>query len=347
MSRGLIYVGRDTGLLRELRQGLGSAVRLVHRESVAALREQLETSVHQGVLVHLNRLTLGVLSPQQFVDELVAAVDIVPVLGLADKDCPPQLRELTAESISDCLPVPVDFQKLHSAMSAAEVSRRARGLTLSTGGSASVGIRPDQTQGKPFGASIAETASTNLLVQIKTGDTDAWQRLVRLYTPLIYRLCRRCSLQPEDAEDVTQEVFRSVSRSVGGFRRGPRRGSFRGWLWTIAHNKIRDHIRSAAHRPGAVGGSQIQRCLLEVPELLDDESSAQPTEEDEYHLLHAALNLIRDEFESQTWTAFWRVTVEGHSTTDIADDLQMTKPAIRQAKYRVLRRLRQEVGNVD
>ena len=96
-----------------------------------------------------------------------------------------------------------------------------------------------------------------------------------------------------------------------------------------------------------MGGSQIQRCLLEVPELLDDESSAQPTEEDEYHLLHAALNLIRDEFESQTWTAFWRVTVEGHSTTDIADDLQMTKPAIRQAKYRVLRRLRQEVGNVD
>jgi RNA polymerase sigma-70 factor (ECF subfamily) len=52
------------------------------------------------------------------------------------------------------------------------------------------------------------------------------------------------------------------------------------------------------------------------------------------------LETIRNEFEGNTWQAFWRTTVENQATSHIADDLGMTRQAVRQARYRVPRRLR-------
>ena len=56
--------------------------------------------------------------------------------------------------------------------------------------------------------------------------------------------------------------------------------------------------------------------------------------------------LVREEFEERTWEAFWRVTVEGQTSTAVADALSMTPAAVRQAKSRVLRRLREEFGEI-
>lgn len=55
--------------------------------------------------------------------------------------------------------------------------------------------------------------------------------------------------------------------------------------------------------------------------------------------------MVRSEFEDRTWQAFWRVAVEGHATAEVAADLGITANAVRQAKSRVLRRLRQELGD--
>ena len=66
----------------------------------------------------------------------------------------------------------------------------------------------------------------------------------------------------------------------------------------------------------------------------------------ESELTRRALNLIQTEFEERSWLAFWRSAVDGHATTAIADDLGMTAKAVRQAKYRVLRRLREEMDEL-
>ena len=64
-------------------------------------------------------------------------------------------------------------------------------------------------------------------------------------------------------------------------------------------------------------------------------------------VLHRALDFIRVEFEDSTWQAFWATTVGQLSTRDVADRFGMTPQAVRQAKYRVLRRLRQELGETE
>ena len=55
---------------------------------------------------------------------------------------------------------------------------------------------------------------------------------------------------------------------------------------------------------------------------------------------------MRGEFEERTWRAFWMTAIEGRSPVELTADLGMTPAAIRQAKSRVLRRLRQEMGDL-
>ena len=202
-----------------------------------------------------------------------------------------------------------------------------------------------------FASSVSETLNTSLLIRVQSGDDDAWQKLVHLYSPLVYRLCRRSQMQQDDAEDVVQEVFRAISRRVVDFQKQEKKShSFRGWLWTITRNKIRDYARARAGREKAVGGTTIQQRLGELPDeaadLSDDESHWQPSADDNHQLLHGVLDLIREEFAENSWEAFWRSTVKGLSSAEIAEDLGMSKAAVRQAKYRILRRLRLEMSNL-
>ncbi len=61
----------------------------------------------------------------------------------------------------------------------------------------------------------------------------AWDQLVAEHLPAILAACRRSLLQPDDAEDVTQEVFLRALQAVDRFRGTARIGT---WLHRIAVN---------------------------------------------------------------------------------------------------------------
>jgi RNA polymerase sigma-70 factor, ECF subfamily len=58
-------------------------------------------------------------------------------------------------------------------------------------------------------------------------------------------------------------------------------------------------------------------------------------------LLQSAVAILEPEFDPKTWRAFWDLTVKGRPTKDIGLELDMTVNAVRQAKFRVARKLRQ------
>lgn len=162
--------------------------------------------------------------------------------------------------------------------------------------------------------------------------------MVRLYGDLVYGWARGFRLQDDDAADVMQEVFQVVHRALPQYRRDDQ-GTFRGWLWTVTLNKTRDLIRARGRRPEVPGGDELQQRLLELPDPLEEDlfpdaaASHGP-------LLQRAATLIRDDFDSKSWTCFERLVLDGQLARDVALELQMTVGAVRQAKYRVLRHLR-------
>jgi RNA polymerase sigma-70 factor (ECF subfamily) len=197
---------------------------------------------------------------------------------------------------------------------------------------------------EPESGEVVGSTSVGLLARLRSSDQDAWRRLVRLYGPLVYRWCRRAHVAPQDAADIGQEVFRAVAAAVGRFQHGQDGSTFRGWLWTITRNKVRDHLRRQASAPRAFGGDSTHPDLAEAA--ADPATSASSSAAGRFNtLLTGCLESIRGEFEARTWLAFWRVAVRSELPGDVAADLGMTANAVRKAKSRVLARLRAVLGD--
>lgn len=166
-------------------------------------------------------------------------------------------------------------------------------------------------------------------------DTQAWSDFVELYAPLVYRQARCAGFQDADAADVTQDVFRSVAAAINKFDYDARRGDFRGWLYRITQNKIRD---AASRRQAVATGDTATHDLLH--------EQPTPTAEDwdaDYRaaLLAWAYEQVRAHCAEPTWRAFWLTTVEGVGGEAAAQQLGMSIGAVYVAKSRVLTRLKE------
>jgi RNA polymerase sigma-70 factor (ECF subfamily) len=185
----------------------------------------------------------------------------------------------------------------------------------------------------------------SLLARLRVGQPGAWERLAWLYGETVYAWCRRAGVPEADAADVSQEVFAAVARRLADFRRDRPGDSFRGWLWTITRNKVRDHWRRRRDQDRATGGTTAQELMNEVPE--DAPPDAEASGEGEPGALYRrALELIQSEFEERTWRAFLMVTVEARLPAEVAAELGTTPGAVYIAKSRVLKRLREEFGDL-
>jgi RNA polymerase sigma-70 factor, ECF subfamily len=187
--------------------------------------------------------------------------------------------------------------------------------------------------------------SATFIARIKVADPAAWDRLVRLYGPLVEQWCRRWGLQRHDTADVVQEVFRSVATHVSQFRKQRAHDTFRGWLRVITRNKVLDHFRRLGREPAGVGGTDAQRQWADIAAAPVDDAADE--QRDETRLFHRALELIRAEFAEHVWQAFWRTAVDGVPAPEVAAELGITAGAVRVAKSRVLRRLRTELGDLS
>lgn len=187
--------------------------------------------------------------------------------------------------------------------------------------------------------------SPSLLAAARLQDQQAWQRLARIYAPLIDNWCRRSSIPQTEVPDIVQEVLAGVWKGLGEFRISKPGDSFRAWLKGITRYKIRDYFRAKNQHGIALGGSSAQLRFQEVPEILldsDDEVSSM----EERFVLFRVLELIRTEFESKTWDAFWMMVVDGKSAVEVAEALSVSAGSVRQSKYKVLRRLRSEMSGI-
>lgn len=98
------------------------------------------------------------------------------------------------------------------------------------------------------------------------GEPDALRNVYERHAGLVHTFCRR-TLRPEDAAEVTQEVFVAAWRSRERF--DPASGTLAGWLVGIARHKAVDHLRAQARRPVPASDGVAARNLRIV---VDDEN---------------------------------------------------------------------------
>lgn len=182
--------------------------------------------------------------------------------------------------------------------------------------------------------------SASLLERLRHAPQEAdWGQLVELYTPLIRVWMRRYSSSQQDADDVVQEVLSIVVRKLPAFER-QRTGSFRTWLRSITVNCLRESWRADRFRPSAAGGSQFQQVLDQMADPNSQLSQLWNKEHDQ-HVLQSLLNQVRPSLPEDTWQAFKRVSVDGHTAAHVAEDLGITVNSVYIAKSRVMSKIRE------
>jgi RNA polymerase sigma-70 factor (ECF subfamily) len=143
-------------------------------------------------------------------------------------------------------------------------------------------------------------------------------------------------------QDVTQEVFAGVAAGLDSFRKDRPGATFRGWIRGIARHKVQDYFRKTPGR--AEGGTEVLIRLREVPEEIDDPDRSETDEV--AGLYRRALDMVRCQFEERTWLAFWKVAMENRGPAEVAAELGMTVNTVRQSKSRILRRIKEELGEL-
>src|SRR5262245_7654962 len=102
---------------------------------------------------------------------------------------------------------------------------------------------PNAVEAGRSGSQPPSSTSRTLLDRARAREPGAWERLVRLYAPLVWHWCRAWGLPPQEIPDVMQDVFGAVASHVAAFRKEGPADTFRGWLRRIAQNKVRDYFR--------------------------------------------------------------------------------------------------------
>lgn len=122
-----------------------------------------------------------------------------------------------------------------------------------------------------------------LVEQIKSGDEQAAEELIKRYYASILRYCRWHCSSAEKAEDLTQETFYKLFKNVSDYK-GKKK--FKAYLYTIANRLCIDESR------------KLLFCPLEDEETLVDECNEILRVEDKDEVTHLLNTLSSEQREA-------------------------------------------------
>lgn len=174
------------------------------------------------------------------------------------------------------------------------------------------------------------TALDGLLVEVATGDHDAFASLYDAVAPTVFGICRRVLIDVDQSEEVTQEVMLEVWRTAT--RYDPGRGSATAWIAVTAHRRAVDRVRSSQ-------SSRNREEHARTTAASSDPVAEQVEDADEHRLVGRALSHL---------TALQREAIElayygGRTYREVAAHLDVPLPTVKARMRDGLRRLHREL----
>ena len=176
----------------------------------------------------------------------------------------------------------------------------------------------------------ADSADRSLVRRLCAADESAYEELLQRFEHPIYNLICRLTDHPNDAADVTQEVFLKVFRSIGSFRE---QSSLKTWVYRIAVNEARNHRRSfLRHRKQEVRlepDADMPGCTDWMPD-----PGPSPFEVTLDHEAQQLIEMALAEMNPNFRAALVLRDIEGLAYDDIAEILEISLGTV---KSRILR----------
>ncbi len=181
----------------------------------------------------------------------------------------------------------------------------------------------------------------NLIERLKAGDQTAYAEMVEAHAGRIYNLALRMLGDEAAAEDVLQETFLNAFRAIDRFEGRSQLGT---WLYRIANNAALMQLRKKEPTTFSLDspietdeGEEIPRqffdfCCLPERDLLGDEARQE---------MQNAIDQLPDGLR----VVFLMRDIEGFSTQETADALDLSVPAVKTRLMRARLALREKLSH--
>lgn len=163
--------------------------------------------------------------------------------------------------------------------------------------------------------------------------------LIQQYKDKVYNTVLGIMQQPEDSEDVTQEVFISIYQNITQFRGDSRLST---WIYRIAVTKSLGALRKQKHTKGKMEGLERQDSRQKgSANATFYHPGIQLENKENAAVLFKALNLLPDNQKS----AFILHKLEGLSYNEIAEVMNTTVSSIESLMFRARKNLQKLLAN--
>src|SRR6202167_6038720 len=179
-----------------------------------------------------------------------------------------------------------------------------------------------------------------LVARARQGDTASFSILLRRYEGKIFRLAMNITQNREDAEDVLQESFLKAYEHLDQFLGNAK---FYTWIVRIAVNQALMKLRKRRSDRAVSLDEQIDTGEDTV---VREIAAWDPDPEERYSReeLHTILSTVIDELAPIYRTVFTLRDVDGLSTEETAEALELSVPAVKSRLLRARLQLRERLN---
>lgn len=174
----------------------------------------------------------------------------------------------------------------------------------------------------------------------QNGDTAAFRELVERYKHQVYYLALDMLSNPQDAEDMSQEVFIKAYRYLNGFRGDAK---FSSWIYRITINTCIDQRRKKAMKSAKQTQTLDERELPQQASLSGD-AEAHPEKKAEASLMQKHIDQALQKLSDKERAIFILRHYHQKKFHEIADIRKITVGSAKGTLFRAIQKLQKELA---
>lgn len=186
---------------------------------------------------------------------------------------------------------------------------------------------------------LEQCTDEQLVAQFTRGDQQSFEELIGRYAPKAFSLANRLTKNPQDAEEVLQDVFTTVYTKIKGFEG---KSTFSSWLYRVTVNASLMKLRKRRQNrciPSEDSMPEVERSIM-LKSMDSNEADLHAGRNQIARALESAITKLPDEYRP----VYILRDVDGLSSGEVSKILQLSVPAIKSRLHRARMMLRRRLA---
>jgi RNA polymerase sigma-70 factor (ECF subfamily) len=186
---------------------------------------------------------------------------------------------------------------------------------------------------------VDQKTDEQLVAEFNSGNILAYEELIQRYAGKAYSLAQRLTRNPEDAEEVLQDVFVTVYRKLSKFEG---KSTFSSWLYRVTVNASFMKLRRRKH-DNNISVEEVLPQILNGALARQSNSCTEADKVTEQHQLSEALEEAIGRLPDEYRPVFILRDVDGLSSREVGKILNISVPAVKSRLHRSRMMLRRRL----